>query len=244
MKFTAIIQARMGSTRLPGKIFLPLAGRPLLAHAVERVARAQSIDEIVVATTTAPADARIAQWAHAKGLRVHRGSEEDVLARYYSAATRFNARHIVRITADDPFKDPEVIDGVVALYTSGSFDFAYNNKPPSFPEGLDVEVFSLKALAAAFQETCDPYDREHVTPYLYNHPDRFQQANLAYPEDISHLRWTIDTTLDYRMATEVYTNLDKGGNPFLMQDILLFLKHNPQVAEINRHVARSAMYVG
>jgi len=107
---------------------------------------------------------------------------------------------------------------------------------------LDVEVFSFAALTAAFQETSDPYDREHVTPYLYNHPTRFSQANLAHGEDLSRLRWTIDTPLDYQMAAQVYAHLYRGETPFLMPAILAYLEKNPQVAEINRHVTRSAMY--
>jgi spore coat polysaccharide biosynthesis protein SpsF len=242
MKFTAIIQARMGSSRLPEKIFLPLAGKPILWHVVERVSRSKGIDEVVVATSKLPADDRVETWSREKGVPCFRGSEQDVLSRYYEAAAHLKAENIVRITADDPFKDPEVIDRVIELYQRGEYDFAYNTKPTTFPEGLDVEIFTVDSLAIAFHEAIDPFDREHVTPYLYRHPDRFFQANLSHDEDLSFLRWTIDTCVDYQMAENIYNNLYGAGGLFLMKDILAYLNKNPKVMEINRDVERSAMY--
>lgn len=242
MKITAIIQARMGSSRLPGKIFLPLGGKPLLWHVVERVSRSKGIDEIVVATSKLPADDHVETWVHEQRLLCYRGSEQDVLSRYYEAALHLKAENIVRITADDPFKDPEVVDRAIELYQSGEYDFVYNTKPTTFPEGLDVEIFTVGSLAIAFQEATDPFDREHVTPYLYRNPHRFYQANLLHDEDLSCLRWTIDTWVDYQMAENIYENLSGNGDLFLMQDILDYLKKNPKVMEINRDVERSAMY--
>lgn len=244
MTFTAIIQARLGSSRLPGKIFLPLAGNPLLWHVVDRVSQTKMIDKIVVATSQSPQDDCVETWARQNGLHWYRGSEQDVLARYYHTATCFKAENIVRITADDPFKDPEVIDRVIELYQEGGYDFAYNTKPATFPEGLDVEVFSIGSLEAALQDTKDPYDREHVTPYLYRYPHRFLQGNLTNDPDLSFLRWTIDTPADYQMAANIYDKLYGNGNLFLMQDILDFLEENPKMIEINQNIKRSAMYAG
>ena len=239
---TAIIQARVGSTRLPNKVFAELGGRPLISHVVERVMRARNVAKVVLATTVNPLDDPLADWARAQGVALHRGSEEDVLARFHGAAVEHGASVVVRITADDPFKDPRVIDQVIQLLQDRGAAFCYNNKPPTFPEGLDTEVFTFEALDAAHREASEAFDREHVTQYLYRHPERFPQANLTSGQELSHLRWTIDTEPDLAMARAVYDALYAPGKVFLMEDILALLKERPGIATLNKNVTRSAMY--
>ncbi len=239
---SAIIQARTGSTRLPNKVFLELSGNPLIGHIVERIRFSVRIDNIILATTINPNDDPLEVWALQNNISVFRGSEEDVLARYFHAAETYGSNIIVRITADDPFKDPIIIDRVIDELVSKSLDFAYNNNPPTFPEGLDTEVFTSEALEKAFHEAKDPFEREHVTQYLYRHPELFSQANISHSQDLSNLRWTIDTQEDFQMASRVYEELYKSGEIFLMDDILALIQRNPGIETINSHVKRSAMY--
>ncbi|MFA5412021.1 MAG: glycosyltransferase family protein [Candidatus Micrarchaeia archaeon] len=242
MEVTAIIQARVSSSRLPNKIFAQISGKPLVWHVVDRLKHSKRITRIAVATTTNPADNVLEKWCRENKIEVFRGSEEDVLSRYFHAAKSMGAETIVRITSDDPFKDPEIIDKVVDLFVKNKLDFAYNNNPPSFPEGLDVEVFSMEALERAQAESRDPYEREHVTQYFYRHPEKFRQMNLANKEDRSSLRWTIDTKEDLEMARAVYAELYKGGKIFLMGDILRLIRERPEIPSMNSGVKRSAMY--
>jgi len=239
----AIIQARVGSTRLPNKVFLELAGKPLIWHVCNRLKKSTRIDKIVLATTVSKADYALAEWAIENEISLFRGSEDDVLSRYYHAAFEAKADVITRITADDPFKDAHVIDKVVDLLTKNKLDFAFNNYPPSFPEGLDTEVFTFQALEKAYLNSVDPFEREHVTQYFYRNREMFKMENLSYGENISHLRWTIDREEDYRMAKRVYDNLYTENKMFWMEDILEFLKRNPEVIDINKDVERSTMYL-
>jgi len=239
----AIVQARMASTRLPGKSLALLAGAPLIAHACARAAAAQSIDKVVLATTIDPSDDPLVNWAAGAGVTCVRGPVDDVLGRYALAARSVpSADAVLRVTADDPFKDPDVIDATVDLFRRESLDFTYNNKPPSFPEGLDSEVFTVAALREADRVATDPYEREHMTQHFYRNPARFRQANFAYARDISHLRWTIDTPADLAMARAVYDALGASGKVFRMAEILDLIECRPEIARINAKEKRSAMY--
>ena len=241
----AIIQARCGSTRLPGKIFAELSEIPLIWHVVNRLKFCRRIDKIVLATTTNNADNILAEWAEKEKIEIYRGSETDVLNRYYSTAKMLALAPndiIIRITADDPFKEPELIDKVVEMVENGKTIFAYNNKPPTFPEGLDCEVFTMFALELSEIHSTDPYEREHVTQYMYRHPEIFNGQNISNDIDLSHLRFTIDTEDDYKMANEVYSHLYKENRIFLLNDILNLLKTNPHILQINAKVKRSDMY--
>ncbi|MDD5096792.1 MAG: glycosyltransferase family protein [Candidatus ainarchaeum sp.] len=242
MEVSAIIQARISSRRLPNKIFALISGKPLIWHVVDRLRRSRKVSRIAVATTTNPADDVLEEWCRENKIEVFRGSEEDVLSRYFHAAKAMGAETIVRVTADDPFKDPAILDEVVELFQKNKLDFAYNNKPPTFPEGLDVEVFSMAALEKAQAESRDQYEREHVTQYFYRHPEKFRQMNLANKEDLSRLRWTIDTEEDLGMARAVYKELYMEGGVFLTADILRLIKEHPEIALMNSGVKRSAMY--
>lgn len=238
----AIIQARTGSTRLPNKIFSKIIDKPFIWHVVNRLTFSQRIQKIIIATTANPNDNIIEKWAVENDIAVYRGSENDVLDRYLRAAELFDCKTIIRITADDPFKDPELIDSVVKFYEDNLLDFAYNNFPPSFPEGLDTEVFSFDALKKAACEARDPFEREHVTQYFYRNKDLFKQANWSYNKDISHLRWTVDNKEDLDMAIEVYKSLYSPGQIFLLNDILNLLIKRPELKEMNSNCERSALY--
>jgi spore coat polysaccharide biosynthesis protein SpsF len=242
MNIVAIIQARVGSTRLPDKVFYELSDKPLIWHVVNRLKISKKLSKIVLATTTNPLDNKLTKWAQENQVDYYRGSESDVLGRYFEAARQFNADIIVRITADDPFKDAPVMDEVIGMMLEHNVDFCFNNKPASFPEGLDIEVFTFRSLQLAYKQAKDPFEREHVTQYFHRNPSLFSMANLAYKENLSHLRWTIDTKADYEMAKNVYDSLYQPGKIFLMQDILHLLEKKPEIALANANVERSAMY--
>ncbi|MBS1736254.1 MAG: glycosyltransferase family protein [Bacteroidetes bacterium] len=243
MKATAIIQARTGSTRFPSKVFAPLAGKPLLWHIVNRLTFCKKIDNIIVATTTNKPDDEIETWAHENKIQVFRGSEEDVLARYYGAAKFCKANTIVRVTADDPFKDPEIIDKVIELLEVENLDFACNNNPPSFPEGLDTEVFTFKAIEKAYLNSADAFEREHVTQYFHRNTLSFKMGNISNRKNFSQIRLTIDTPADYEMAVKIYDALYQEARCFMFKDIIEFLKKYPDVITINQNEKRSYMYV-
>jgi len=232
---TAIIQARMSSTRLPGKVLLDLAGEPMLARVVERTRRARTIDRVIVATTIESEDEPIAELCRAQGWAVSRGSRDDVLDRYYQAAVADGADPIVRITSDCPLIDPEIIDRVVARL-DGTVDYASNINPRrTFPRGLDVEVFTFAALSAAWRDDREATGREHVTPFLYRHPERFRIALVESdrPEVASH-RWSVDTPEDYELLRRIYAHF--RCDAFSWLDVLNLLDQHPEWCEINGHI--------
>jgi spore coat polysaccharide biosynthesis protein SpsF len=242
MKIAAIIQARVGSTRLPNKVFYKLAGKPLIWHVVNRLKISTRLTDIVLATTDNQLDDELAAWAGENDVKLFRGSESNVLDRYYNAAKHYGADIIVRITADDPFKDAVVMDEVINMVCTEAIDFGFNNKPASFPEGLDIEVFTFQALEKAHANSKDPFEQEHVTQYFHRNPSLFSMKNFSYKEDVSYLRWTIDTLTDYEMASQVYDLLYQPGEVFLFPEILGLLQKKPEIALINSNVERSAMY--
>lgn len=243
MKVNAIIQARCGSTRLPGKIFMEIDGKPLLWHVVNRLKYSKLIDDIVVATTTGTKDDATEEWCKKNEVNCYRGSEDDVLNRFYTAACEFPCDVIVRVTADDPFKEPSIIDTIIKKLFDENLDLSTNVFPPSFPEGLDCEVFTFKVLETMERATNDSYDREHVTPYIYNNPDKFKIGNVTSNHQLSAYRWTIDNSEDYEMVNAIYNNRkEENEGILLMQEILEIIEENPEIVEINSNVKRSAMY--
>lgn len=239
----AIIQARCGSTRFPNKVFADINGKPLIWHVVDRLANAKTIDKIVIATTTNAKDDKIEAWCKENNVAVFRGSEDDVLNRYYSASLAYPSDIVVRITADDPFKEPAVIDAVVSKLINEGYDHVTNNFPPSWPEGLDCEAFTFAALKESEETTHDSFEREHVTQYIYHNPDKFKIGNVASDVNLSGYRWTIDKEVDYEMVKAVYAHRDpKNTSILLLDEILEILKNNPEIAQINSSVERSAMY--
>lgn len=201
-----VIQARTGSTRLPGKVLLDLAGRPMLALQVARV-RSATYDRLIVATSDLERDDPIADLCARLDVEVIRGSETDVLARFAVVLDRCDPANIVRLTADCPLTDPGIVDDVIDLHERSGADYTSNVHPRSFPHGLDVEVMTANALETAHRAASDAYDREHVTPYLYREPGRFETANLESGRDLAHLRWTIDTTEDIEHVRRIVGEL-------------------------------------
>lgn len=243
MKIVAIIQARCGSTRFPNKVFADIDGKPLIWHVVNRLTFANNIDNVVVATTVNTMDNKIEEWCKANKVNCFRGSENDVLNRYYSASKAFPSDIVVRITADDPFKEPAVIDLVISKLIAENLDIVTNNLPPSFPEGLDCEAFTSKILEEADNETKDPFEREHVTQFFYHNPQRFKIGNVSNEENLSSLRWTVDKDADYEMVKAVYAHRNPANKKILLlSEILDILKANPEISFINSSVERSDMY--
>lgn len=242
MKVVGIIQARTGSTRLPGKVLLDLAGEPMLARAVSRVRRAKTLDDVVVATTSLPPDDAIVELCAERGWNVFRGSEDDVLDRYYRAAVAHRADAVVRITSDCPLIDPDVVDQVVTAFLERRprVDYASNVLPVrTFPRGLDTEVFSFDALARAWREDKNPAWREHVTPYIYNNPCLFQLHCLTHEVAYSDMRWTVDTAEDLALVKLIYDYF--GDGRFSWRDALRVLEQHPEWAAINRHVEQKVV---
>lgn len=234
----------MGSTRLPGKTLADLNGKPLLQRVIERSRTIPRVQQVVVATTMLPDDDAVAACAISSGISVHRGSVDDVLDRFVGAARDVNASVIVRITADDPFKDPRVCGLVLEefLRKAPNVDYVSNTIEPTWPEGLDVEVLSREALEKAWREATLPSEREHVTPYIYKHPDRFRVVQVKHDEDLSALRWTLDYPEDLAFARAVYERLDRGSI-FGMDEILALLSAEPELREMNQGFRRNAGYL-
>jgi glutamate-1-semialdehyde 2,1-aminomutase len=240
MKTVAIIQARMGSTRLPGKVLQDLAGRPVLGRVVERAKRAQHLDAVTVATSTAAADDAVAAWCADSGVPCFRGSEADVLDRYAGAAREFGAGVVVRLTADCPLIDPDVIDMVVAAYFAQPCDYAANIIEPTFPDGLDTEVFSCATLQRAAEEAQLPSEREHVTPYILSHPELFRLVSVRGERDLSAMRWTVDEPRDLALAREIYALL--GDGEFGMREVLALVEAHPHLLARNAGIERNEGY--
>jgi spore coat polysaccharide biosynthesis protein SpsF len=238
MKIAAIIQARMGSTRLSGKAMKDIKGRTVLSHVIERVRQSNLIEEIVVATTENERDDVIENEANACGVKVFRGSEADVLSRYYLAAKENSVDIIVRITSDCPVIDANVIDKIVNFYLNGKFNIVTNAgsdlSQRTFPRGLDTEVFSFDVLEDAFNNGNEKYHREHVTPYIYENSNKIHYyKNEA---NYSKYRLTLDTEEDFELISEIYNRLYKGRHDFFLQDIIEVFKQEPKLFTINAHI--------
>ncbi len=243
MMVNAIIQARCGSTRFPNKVFADIDGKPLIWHVVNRLRYANKIDGIVVATTVDTNDNIIEEWCKTEHINCFRGSEEDVLNRYYCASLAYPSEIIVRITADDPFKEPKVIDAVIMKVIDESADLATNNYPPSYPEGLDCEAFTFRVLEDMEKNAQSAFEREHVTQYVYHNSNKYKIANVVSERQLSSYRWTIDNQEDYEMVKAIYAKRKKENQGILLMDeILEILEKNPDISVINSQVKRSAMY--
>ena len=241
----AIVQARMGSTRLPGKTLIDIEGKPLLEHVINRIRYSKMIEEIIIATTNEPEDKVIVNMAKKLQVKTYEGSSYDVLDRFYQVARLFKGKVIVRITADDPFKDPKVIDDIVKYFLSHpELNYVSNTIEPSYPVGIDVEVFSYQALKTAWENAKDSAEREHVTPYIIRNPSLFKIANYKSNKQLSYLRWTIDTKEDLQMTKEVYNKLYLKDKIFYMDDILQLLQKYPHISDINSSVKQLVIEPG
>lgn len=242
-KVVLIIQARVGSTRLPGKVLKDISGKPMLWHVINRVKKAKLINQIILATTNKKEGLPLIEIASEEGIESYAGSEEDVLDRYFQAATKYKADVIVRITADCPLIDPKVMDKAIEHFMKGNFDYVTNTIKYTYPDGLDVEVFSYNALKKAWTEAKFPSEREHVTSYMRKHIEKFKIENVENDENIGHLRWTVDEEKDLEFVREVYKNLYKEGEIFYMEDVLKLLKEKPELVEINKKIIRNEGYL-
>jgi spore coat polysaccharide biosynthesis protein SpsF len=238
----AIIQARMGSTRLPGKVMKKISNKPLLYYVVERVKKSKYVEKIVIATTDKEEDNIIEEYAGELNVECFRGSEKDVLDRYYKAAKKYNAQVVARITADCPLLDPQIMDNVIELFLKEKCDYATNTMPATFPDGLDVEVLSFRALEKAWKNAILESDREHVTSYIRRHPEIFTIKNLKNDENLSHLRWTVDRAEDLVFMREVYRKF-YPREIFYMSEIRELIERDPRLLEINRGIARDEGYI-
>lgn len=231
----AVIQARIGSTRLPGKILKPVLGEPMLARMIERVKCAKSIDAIIVATTDTPEDDATAELAKKCGVAIFRGSEKDVLNRFYRAAKEARADIVLRLTGDCPLMDPGVIDLVVNHFKEAHGAIDYCGTPRNYPEGLDTEIFTFAALEEAAHEAKLPSEREHVTPYIKNHPERFTYDSWREGEgDNSSMHWSVDTQADFDFVTNIFEQLYPKNPSFNKDDVLSLLREHPELLDINR----------
>ena len=244
MSTVAVIQARMTSTRLPGKVLMEVLGRPMLGYQVERVARAKRVDRIVLATTTNATDNPVAAFAESSGIGLYRGSEGDVLGRVAEAARtslpQGTPDKVVRLTADCPLIDPDLIDAVIECLSNSAppLHYASNAIPRCWPIGLDVEAMTFEALMRADREASDSYDREHVTPFLYRQPDRFRIGHVPSPEPLSHHRWTLDEPADFDLLSAILTALYPTNPNFGYRNVLDLLERRPDLNRLNAGVAQ------
>jgi spore coat polysaccharide biosynthesis protein SpsF len=243
MKIATIVQARMGSTRLPGKVMKNLGGNTVLARVVRRLRRAAMLGDVIVATTTGPSDDLIVQECQRLSVQVFRGDENDVLDRYYRAAEWAKAEAIVRITSDCPLIEPEISDETVRGFLDQQADYASNGLERMYPLGLGTEVMTRQALARAWQEACQPYQRVHVTPYIYENPSRFRILSVRADSDYSSHRWTLDTPEDLTFIRAVYERMGNDDS-FQWRDVLALLDREPALMDLNRTVRQKAVWEG
>ena len=242
MRVVAIIQARMGSTRRPGKVLEKIHGEALLAHLLVRLQAVKEFDDIIIATTHHDTDDVLYEWASSNDIKCFRGSEDNVLSRFYHCASENDAQIIVRITADDPLKDPEVISHAINLLLDHSeLDYVSNTIKPTYPEGIDVEVFTFEALQRAFNLAVKKSDLEHVTPYIWNNPEEFKVHNFEASLDTSYVRLTVDYEDDIEVVRRILDRfIDYPLVPY--QHIVNFLSDHPEIAKINGTITRNEGY--
>lgn len=242
MKVVIIVQARMGSTRLPGKMMKEVAGKPMIQYVFDRAKISKLTDEVWLATTESTSDDILADWAEKNNIFYFRGSENDVLDRYYQTAKKAKADVVVRVTGDCPLLDSDVVDKVIQEYKEGGYDYVSNIHPPTYPDGLDTEVFSFESLERAWKEASLQSEREHVTPYIWKNPDKFKMKNVANDIDYSAERWTLDTKEDYEFLKNVIEECEKKGKICRMQEVLEIIKDNPDWKGINSMFERNEGY--
>ena len=241
-----IIQARTGSSRLPSKIFLEFCGKTDLYHVYNRVKKSKMIDSIIIATTDKKSDDSVVEFCREEHINCYRGNEDDVLDRFYHCCEQYGLIEsdiVVRITADCPLIDPHIIDEVIQHLQDNDYDYVSNAIEPTYPDGLDVEVFLFSSLKKSWEDAELISEREHVTPYIRNHKEFFKIGSYKNDIDLSYYRWTLDETEDYQLINEIYANLYDSENMFTTKDILSFLDENPQLKELNSKYSRNEGYL-
>ena len=235
MTIGCIIQARMGSTRLPGKVLLDVTkGKPVLYYVINQLKHCKSIEKIIVATTTLQEDDKIVQFCIDNKVSYFRGDSKNVLERHYRCAEKFSLSKIIRMPSDKPLLDPEVVDKVVEVFNSNSYDYVTNFLPSTYPGGTEVEVLSFDSLKKSWEKAILPSEKEHVTNYIYNHRDDFRIFNVINSENLSNFRWAVDRIEDLRLVREIVSRIHKS--PILIKDILELFKNEPSLVEINKQV--------
>ena len=242
-KILSIIQARTDSSRLSNKVFADISGKPLIERVVDRIKQSQYIDNIIIATSVSDLDISILKWCNENKILCYRGSENNVLERFYKCAEIYRGDIILRITADDPFKDPDIIDYAIKLLLEEGFDYVSNTITPTFPEVIDVEVFTFSALKKAFYAAKLPSEKEHVTPYIWKNKKLFSIHNFENIENLSKHRWTIDYSEDLDFARAVYNFFKDKKGVFSMQEILSLLKQYPELNNMQKKVLRNEGYI-
>lgn len=240
-RITVIIQVRVGSQRLPKKVLKKILGKPMILYVLKRVKRIKNIEQIMIATTIQKEDDIIVKIAKENGIAVFRGSEIDVLDRYYNCAKKFNADPIIRITSDCPLIDPFLVDDILEFYMKHNFDYVSNTIVPTYPDGLDIEIFSFKTLENAAINAKMRSEREHVSPYIKNHPEKFKLFNYKNENDLSNYRWTVDEEEDLLFVRKIYSKM-KPDVVFKYQKILELLSSFPDLLKINQGFKRNEGY--
>ena len=235
MTIGCIIQARMGSTRLPGKVLMDVTKeKPVLYYVINQLKHCKSIEKIIVATTTLQEDDKIVQFCMDNKVSCFRGDSKNVLERHYRCAEKFSLSKIIRMPSDKPLLDPEVVDKIVEVFNSNSFDYVTNFLPSTFPGGTEVEVLSFDSLKKSWENAALPSEKEHVTNYIYNNRNDFRIFNVVNSEDLCNFRWAVDRIEDLRLVREIVSKIHK--NPILIKDILELFKNEPNLVEINKQV--------
>ena len=238
----AIIQARMGSSRLPGKVMKIIDNeKSMLKYVLDQVKNAKNIKKIIVATTNLHEDNVIEEFVKSQNVSCFRGNPKDVLNRYYNCSKKFNLKSIVRISGDCPLIDPQIMDNVIEKYISGNYDYVSNNNPRSYPYGMDLEVFSFKVLESVSKNANLPSEREHVTPYIYNNPKKFKIGKIKNDEDYSRIRLTVDRELDFKLIQKIVSKINE--RPILLEDIMNLYKKEKEIFEINQEYTTDEGYL-
>jgi spore coat polysaccharide biosynthesis protein SpsF len=235
MTIGCIVQARMGSTRLPGKVLMEvIEGKPVLYYVINQLKYCKSFEKLIIATTTLPEDDKIVQFCTDNNVNYFRGDSKNVLERHYRCAEKFSLSTIIRMPSDKPLLDPEVVDKVVETFNTNYYDYVTNFLPPTFPSGTEVEVVSFGSLKKSWEKAILPSEKEHVTEYIYNHRDDFRIFNVVNSENLSNFRWAVDRIEDLRLVREIVSRMPKS--PILIKDILELFINEPSLVEINKQV--------
>jgi spore coat polysaccharide biosynthesis protein SpsF len=239
---TIIIQARMGSSRFPGKVLMEIIDQETILHyVIKQVKFCKMIDRIIVATTTLPEDDKICDVCSNLSIECFRGNEENVLDRYYKCAKKFSVSNIVRIPADKPLIDPKIVDNIVEVFDSGMYDYVTNFLPSTVPQGTEVEIISFEAIEKAWKNAVLPSDKEHVTKYVYTHEKEFEIFNVKNEKDFSEFRWAVDEVEDLKLIKEIVKRIKK--RPIHTEDIIKILEKEPQLKKINESVSNNIGYL-
>ena len=240
----AIIQARMGSSRFPGKVMKTIIGKPMLWHQINRLRKSELIEKIIIATTNKIQDRTIVDFAKENNILYFAGSEEDVLDRFYYTAKKFKVETIVRITADCPLIDPSLVDMIINFYIDNKNQYDIVHNGATYPVGiLETEVFSFNILKKTWKNAELSSEREHVTSYIWKNPEMFRQATVENSKDLSHLRLVVDYEKDFKLIKTIFQNLYKEDDMFHLEDIVKFLNQNPELIILNNNIIRNEGYL-